>query len=94
MYYNFLQVTIFNAALKEECEVTKQIKESEDLAKELCSIINQGLCAKKLSNKTLRAIEKCNGLKESINSLKQQTDKDNFNPRLNDCELEDVILNE
>ncbi|XP_011494116.1 PREDICTED: protein MIS12 homolog [Ceratosolen solmsi marchali] len=86
------RVTIFNAALKEELEVIEQIKDSEDLAKELCCIVDKSLSTKKLSNKTLRAIEKYKGLKESIDSLKQQIDKDNFNPRLNDNELEDIII--
>ncbi|XP_003425747.4 uncharacterized protein LOC100680211 [Nasonia vitripennis] len=86
------RVTVFNAALKEELENTENIKESEEAARTLCKIIDKGLSAKKLSSKTTRAIEHRKGLFESLDSLKPQTDKDIYNPRLKESDCDQIIL--
>ena len=88
-----LQVTIFNTALKAELEEAENIKESEALAKRLCSITEKGLQAKKIDNKTLRAMERCKGLTESIDSLSPQTSKDIYNNvKMDESDLEQIFI--
>lgn len=83
---------MFNAALKDELEVIKQIEKLEDLAETLCEIIDKSLKTEKLSNKQLRAIEKCYDLSESIDSLEPLTQKDICNPVLEEEDLEQIFI--
>ncbi|XP_058788732.1 uncharacterized protein LOC131662806 [Phymastichus coffea] len=86
------RVTVFNTALKQEYEITDKIRESEELAKKLCEITDKALLAKKINNKSLRAIEKCKGLQESLDSIKPQVKRDIYNPRINERDLEQIII--
>ncbi|XP_014217099.1 protein MIS12 homolog [Copidosoma floridanum] len=86
------RVTTFHAALKEEVATVERIRESEKLAIKLCNITDKGLSAKKLKSKNVKAIEKITSLTESLNSLQPQTQKEIYNPRLNETDLEQVFL--
>ena len=83
-------MTIFNAVLKEELSTIEKLKESEDLANSLFKIIDQSLSTKKLSNKTVRVIEKNKALVESLDSFKPKTQKEVYNPLINEDELKEL----
>ncbi|KAJ8678629.1 hypothetical protein QAD02_014416 [Eretmocerus hayati] len=86
------RVSVLNAAMKEELDTIEKLEPPRELAKKLCSIVDKGLMAQNFNNRTLQAVKECKELVSSLDSLDPQLQKERFNPKLDENDLNQILI--